>query len=34
VNHVWLVCCEGYGAIYNLIPTGMAELRMKGIDQS
>jgi hydrogenase maturation factor HypF (carbamoyltransferase family) len=34
VNYVWIVCCEGCGAIYELVPMGRVQLRMKGIDQS
>jgi hypothetical protein len=34
VGHVWTICCEGCGAIYNLQPTGMAEVRRKRVDQS
>jgi hypothetical protein len=33
-SHIWTVACEGCGAIYRLIPTGTAEVLMKGIDQS
>jgi transcription elongation factor Elf1 len=31
---IWLICCEGCGAAYELLPNGTAQLRMKGIDQS
>jgi hypothetical protein len=34
INSVWVVCCEGCGAIYQLTGGGTAELRMKGIEQS
>lgn len=34
IGHVWMIACEGCGAIYKLIPTGVAEVHMKGIDQS
>jgi hypothetical protein len=33
INSVWVVCCEGCGAIYQLTGGGTAELRMKGIEQ-
>lgn len=34
VNYVWVVCCEGCGAIYELLPMGRTQLRMKGIEKS
>jgi hypothetical protein len=30
---LWMIACEGCGAIYSLTPDGTAELFMKGIDR-
>lgn len=33
-SHSWMICCEGCGAIYRLLPNGAAELHMRGIEQN
>lgn len=33
-EHIWQVVCEGCGTVYQLTPTGVCELWMRGIDQN
>jgi len=34
VPYIWLIVCEGCGTVYELAPTGMMVLRMRGVQES